>query len=126
MGVMEKAQKKAREAIESTYEGLLTVTEHKPIKDGRTKLTDFQDIIVLQDQPCRLSFETISTASQSSSAASVTQSAKLLVSPDIRIKEGSKLTVTQAGMTADYTCSGTPAVYFSHQEIMLDLFERWA
>ena len=54
------------------------------------------------------------------------QATKLFISPDITIKPGSKITVTQTGVTTEYTGSGVPAVYPTHQEIMLELFESWA
>lgn len=123
---MNTAIKAARKAIENTYIGVITVTEHKKVKDPITKLTEYQDVVVLSDQPCKVSFEKINTAIQSESAATVAQITKLFISPDITIKAGSKITVTQTGITTDYTCSGIPAVYQTHQEIMLDLFERWA
>jgi len=119
------ATKAARKAIESTYEGVLTVTEHKKVTDENTKLTNYQDVVVMENWPCHLSFETLNSAVQSESAAAVAQTAKLFVSPDVVIKAGSKITVTQAGVTTDYTCSGIPAVYETHQEIILELFERW-
>ena len=117
--------KAARKAIESTYIGSLVVIEHQKVKDEVTKLTGYKDVAVIENQPCKLSFESLKTASQSDSAATVTQTTKLFVSPDIVIKAGSKITVTQAGTTTDYTCSGVPAVYLTHQEIILDLFEDW-
>lgn len=54
---MKAAQKAARKAIEATYFGTLTVTEHQTVKDEKTKLTKSVDVVVLQDEPCRLSFE---------------------------------------------------------------------
>lgn len=123
---MEAAYKAARKAIENTYGGVVTVTEHQKVKDAVTKLTEEKDIPVLENQPCRLSFENIKAAVQSDSAAAIAQTTKLFVSPDVSIKAGSKITVTQAGVTTDYTCSGVPAVYPTHQEIVLDLFEDWA
>lgn len=123
--MVKTAIKAARKAIESTYEGVVTVTEHQKVTDEKTKLTNYQDIVVIDSQPCHLSFETLNGAVQSESAAVVTQTTKLFVSPDVTIKAGSKITVTQAGVTTDYTCSGIPAVYETHQEIILDLFERW-
>ena len=122
---MSAAIKAARKAIESTYIGSLVVIEHQKVKDEETKLTGYKDVAVIENQPCKLSFESLKTASQSDSAATVTQTTKLFVSPDIVIKAGSKITVTQAGITTDYTCSGVPAVYLTHQEIILDLFEDW-
>ena len=84
------------------------------------------EVVVLQDQPCRLSFEKLQTAIQSESAATITQSTKLFVSPDVTIKAGSKLTVTQDNATTDYTRSGVPSTYPTHQEITLELFKEYA
>lgn len=123
---MEAAQKAARKAIESTYQGNMVVTEHRKEKDEKSKLTNYQDVVVLENQPCKLSFERLQTAVQSESAASVAQTAKLFLSPDIIIKANSKITVKQAGVTTDYKSSGTPAVYQTHQEIILDLFKGWS
>jgi CMP-2-keto-3-deoxyoctulosonic acid synthetase len=122
---VEAARQAARKAIEATYDGVLTVTEHQKVKDEVTKVTGYKDVVVLTDQPCRLSFERLQTAIQSDSSASVAQTTKLFVSPDIVIKAGSKITVTQAGVTTDYTCSGIPAVYMTHQEIIINLFKSW-
>ena len=123
---MKAAQKAARKAIEATYFGTLTVTEHQTVKDEKTKLTKSVDVVVLQDEPCRLSFEKMQTAVQSESAATIVQGAKIFVSPDISIKAGSKLTVTQDNVTTDYTRSGVPSTYPTHQEIMLELFKEYA
>lgn len=120
------AQGAARRAIEKTYFGILTVTEMKKVKDEKSKLTKNAPVVVLEDQPCKLSFETLKATGQSDSAATVVQVTKLFVSPDISIKAGSKITVTQDGVTTDYTCSGVPAVYPTHQEIVLELFEKFA
>ena len=123
---MKAAQKAARKAIEATYFGTLTVTEHQTVKDEKTKLTKSVDVVVLQDEPCRLSFEKMQTAVQSESAATITQVTKLFVSPDISINAGSKITVSQDNVTTDYTCSGVPAIYPTHQEIILELFKDFA
>lgn len=120
------AQGAARKAVEATYFGTLTVTEMKREKDAKSKLTKTEPVVVLEDQPCKLSFETLKSAVQTDSAATVTQITKLFVSPDVLIRAGSKITVTQDGVTTDYTRSGVSAVYPTHQEIVLDLFERWA
>jgi len=44
----------------------------------------------------------------------------------VDIPEGSKITVTQNGVTHDYERSGKPAVYSCHQEVPLELFKEWA
>lgn len=120
------AQEAARKAQESLYSGVMTVTEHQKMRDDVSKLTDYEDVKVLENQPCRLSFQTLKQASSSESAVAVTQVIKLFLSPDIVIRPGSRITVTQDGVTADYAYSGIPAAYPTHQEIILDRFERWA
>lgn len=126
VNAIKAAQQAARKAIEATYFGTLMVTEMRKVKDERSKLTKDEAVVVLKNQPCKLSFETLQTAVQSDSAATITQVTKLFVSPDISIKPGSKITVSQDNVTTDYTCSGVPAVYPTHQEIMLELFEDFA
>lgn len=121
-----KVVKKARKAMESLYDGICTVTEHQKVKK-ENKSTGFQDVVVLENQPCRLSFKTISNTSQTDNAASsVVQLITLFISPDVKIEPGSKITVTQNGVTTDYKQSGKPAMYDTHQEIVLDLFREWA
>lgn len=124
--VIQAAQEAARKAIEATYFGSFCVTEQRKVRDEKSKLTKTESVIVLENQPCKLSFETVKTAAVSNAAAVVTQITRLFVSPEISIKPGSKITVTQDGITTDYTHSGVPAVYPTHQEILLELFERWA
>lgn len=122
---VQSAKIAARKAIESTYDGVAVVEEYQKVKDEVSKLTSGKPVVVLENQPCRLSFERLQIANQTESAASVTQTTKLFISPDITIKPGSKITVSQAGKTDEYTYSGVPAVYDTHQEIVLKLFEGW-
>lgn len=125
-GAIRAAQKKHREMVESLYEGRATVTEHRKVTNPETKLTSYREVVVSKDQPCRLSFEKIEAAGQGNPVVSTGQTIKLFISPDIVIRPGSKITVTQHGVTEDYTYSGKPAVHATHQEITLRLFERWA
>lgn len=120
------AYKAARKAREALYTGVMTVTERQKIKDERSKLVTEKDVAVLEDQPCKLSFETLKPAGQTQTAAGVTQTIKLFLAPEVTVRPGSKITVTQDNVTADYQSSGVPAIYPTHQEIMLELFERWA
>lgn len=114
-----------RKAIELAYIGTCTITEHQKVKQP-DKSTGFQDVVVLENQPCKLSFERITNTGQSETAATTIQTAKVFISPDITIKPGSKLTITQNGQSTDYKQSGVPALYGSHQEIILELFKGWS
>jgi len=125
MGAIQAAKKAARKAIESTYSGICTIKERRDIKDEKTKISRKTEISVVEGQPCRLSFEKITAAVQTDTAAAVSQGIKLFLAPEIAVKTGSKIVVTQAGVTGEYQLSGVPALYETHQEIMLGLFNGW-
>ena len=117
---------KARKAIESLYDGTCVITEHQKVKK-ENKSTGFQDVVVHENIPCRLSFKTIKNANQTDTAASaLVQVTKVFIAPEIRVKPGSKFTITQNEVTTEYKSSGEPAFYNTHQEIILELFKGWA
>lgn len=121
-----KVVNKARKAIESLYIGSCTITEHQKIKK-ENKSTGFSDVVVLENQPCKLSFQTVnSTTATEMGASVVTQVVKLFIAPEIEIKPGSKITVTQNGVTTEYQNSGVPAIYGTHQAVVLELFKGWS
>ena len=115
-----------REAIESMYEGVCSVTEMQSVKNPTTGIIKQTPIVVLTDQPCRLSHRSAETTTVANGVAVQNRTIKLFVSPDVEIKPGSKITITQNGLTADYKRSGLPAVYESHQEINLIIFDSYA
>lgn len=117
---------KARKALESLYDGACTIIEHKKVQK-ENKSTGFEDVVVLENQPCRLSFQSINTTVPTENGASkVTQIVKMFISPEIEVKPGSKLIVTQNNVTTEYKNSGEPAIYSTHQEIILELFKGWS
>ncbi|HDF5622307.1 TPA: hypothetical protein PC346_003842, partial [Clostridioides difficile] len=53
-----------------------------------------------------------------------TQTIKLFISPNIEVKAGSKLIITnQNNVTKEYVRSGESAIYPNHQEVILELLE---
>lgn len=127
MFLTENQTAKIRQLIEKTYIGKCTISEYKkvPVGDGST---EFQETIVLENQPCRLSFSSSPSTNGNSdnTAQSVIQITKIFISPEINLKSGSKLTVTQNGITKAYKNSGEPAIHATHQEIIVDLFKGWS
>ncbi|WP_317076981.1 hypothetical protein, partial [Clostridium neonatale] len=89
-------------------------------KDPVTKVTSKKDTIVLENQPCRLSYSSVKSTNQSEVNATVQQTIKLFIAPEIEIKEGSKIIITHDGRTTEFKHSGKPAIYSSHQEIVLE------
>lgn len=115
-----------RKAIESLYNGTCTIIEHQKYQK-ENKSTGFKDVKVLENQPCRLSFKTVTEAKPNENTASnIVQSTKVFLAPEITVKPGSKLIITQNGVTTEYKNSGKPAHYETHQEIILELFEGWS
>ena len=80
---------------------------------------------MLEGQPCKLSFEKLAAVVQTETAAIASQGIKLFLAPEIMVKSGSKIIVTQDGVTSEYSTSSQPAVYCTHQEIVLELFRGW-
>lgn len=126
VNMMQKAQQSARKAVESTYTGTCTIIAYRNEMDAATKITGFNDVAVLENQPCKLSFENIDTVSQGENSSDVRQVTKLFIAPEIQIMPGSKIIVEQNGRRQEYELSGIPAVYCSHQEIMLEAAEEKA
>lgn len=115
----------ARRAIESLYSGICTITEYQPTTDPITKITSHTEVDVATNVKCRLSFKHVSVASEGSPAGTVSQRIKLFLAPELQVKPGSKITVTQNGRVTAYSRSSEPATYSTHQEIMLEVFKGW-
>lgn len=112
-------------AIEKTYIGKCEVVEYQEVQNA-DYTTGHEEILVQSNLPCKLSFESNNPVSQSDGVGEVTQTTKVFISPDVNVKTGSKLTVTQNGVTTAYQCSGEPNHYASHQEVTVILFRGWA
>ena len=116
---------KARKAIESLYDGTCTITEYKKVQKPN-KAIAFKEVVVLENQPCRLSFQGVNPTTPTETGASLSQSVQIYLAPEINVKPGSKVTVTQNQVTTEYKSSGQPAHYSTHQRIVLELFKGWS
>lgn len=123
---LEAAKMAARRALEATYTGRCTIIVHQNVTDDDTGLTSSAEKIETEDVPCKASFEKLAAVAQTETAAAAVQSVKLFLAPEVRVGSGSKIVVTQEGVTSEYCASGVPAVYPTHQEIMLELWKEWA
>lgn len=113
-----------RTAIESLYVGVCTITNSQKVFNYVTKRVTFEDVVICENEPCRLSYSSISTADYDKKTSAVEQIIKLFVRPELEVAAGSKITITQNGRTVTYKASGQPAVYTNHQEILLRLDDR--
>lgn len=117
----------ARRDIERLYTDTCSVIEYQGIVDPETHITSSQEVTVLENVPCRVShkYNTLAPAG-TGDAATVELISKLMLSPDVYVKTGSKVIVTRAGVTTAYKCSGEAARYITHQEIVLKTLEGYA
>lgn len=116
----------ARKAIESMYDRTCDVVEYTWTVNATNKRKEYTEETVLEGQKCRLSYQTISNTNQSNPTNNVSQIIKLFLAPEITIKEGSKIIVTKGDIVETYKNSGMPAIYDTHQEIVLVNYEEKA
>lgn len=102
---------------------VVVLTQQLNEENGRTE--DVEST-TQKDIPCRLSFSSSPTTGESNEAFPVSQVTKLFLSKDVDIPPGSKIVVTQNGVTFEFARSGDPAVYSIHQEITVEKFKEWA
>lgn len=126
ISAIEKARKQHKAAVEQLYEDRCTVYELRSVRDEQTKITKKQEVAVYEDLPCKLSFESLSTTTGEAGAAEQAVSVKLFLSPEVDVKPGSKIAFTHDGNDTAYSASGIPGEFVTHQEIMLEIFDRWA
>lgn len=116
---------RVRKAVESQYSGLCTVIERKKVLN-RDKVTEWREVSTEIDLPCRVSYGAKSPTESMGMMAEVGQVVTLFLAPEVEIVVGSKITVQQEGRITEYSSSGQPVRYGSHQEIPLKLFQEWA
>ena len=108
--------------------GKCTIYEYQNVHDPETLQTKQQLVPVVVDEPCRLSQSRVShnqgdVTTVSDAVPYVNNVIALFLRPDLIIKNGSVIDVTQHGRTTRYKGSSEPAVYTNHQEIVLEKYE---
>ena len=117
-----------RKALERLWRDRCTIFHRVETTNPDTNLTDFQETPLFEDQPCKLSFEKL-TSTDENNVATVAQGVKLFISPDIVIPAGCKIVVkrfNQLEREFCYSQSGEAAPFTNHQEITLTLWKGWA
>lgn len=115
----------ARKDLERLYVDTCSIIEYCSVTDPVTHITSpNQEVIVRENVPCKVShkYNTLTPAA-SGDVPSIELLSKLIISPDVQVKPGSKIIVTRNGVSTAYKCSSAPARYFTHQEIMMELLE---
>lgn len=113
-------------AVKSLWKGVCTVTVKSYETDENTGFAVENESSICANEPCRISHKTVTVLSPTDHAYKKVQATVLYITPGITIPEGSKISVTQNGVTKTYRQSGVSAVYTKHQEIPVELVEEWA
>lgn len=114
-----------RQALEKyMWKGRATVKVWEEYEDPVTFITKHGEVTKYLDIPCKLSHKTFTSTSSTGTGAIITKEIKLSLGNECEIPAGSKIIVTQNGITEEYTRSGQPAMFRVHQEIPLELFKE--
>ena len=106
------------------WTGRCTIYEYKDYTDPITHQTIQKEVVFIENEPCRLYYKHEQSNNIQSGAAVVSQSITLFIRPNLEIKPGSVIEITQHGKTVKYKGSGQPAIYTNHQEIILQIYEE--
>lgn len=116
---------KYRKALEKLYIGRFDVIVRTTETDPETKQERIIETSLLTDEPCRLSDVNLQVTG-TGEAPDLIQKKKLFCAPELEIPAGSKIIVTQNGVTTAFHRSSEPTVHECHQEIILDIFKNWS
>lgn len=109
--------------LSTLWIGKCTISEYQEVTNPDTHQTTFDLKPIVTEEPCRLSHSRESTVNVSDGAPYVAQSIVLFIRPNLVIKEGSVIEITQHGVTTKYKRASKPAIYSNHQEVALELYE---
>lgn len=115
----------AKQYIEKLYLDTATVIEYREVEDEITHISNFQEVIVHENIPCKLSHQSERQTGEGVSSG-LSLSSYIMLDPDLVINAGSKIVVTRNGIETAYKNSGEPARHINHQKIMLEIFKGWA
>lgn len=119
------ARKMHRQMVEELYEGTCNIYEKTNVTDPVTKITGQKEKMIYENAACRLSYTRVTPSYKQAEGAKKEQLVKLFLAPEMLVRPGSKIVVTQNNVTETYKMSSLAAAYTSHQEIALEAWKGW-
>ncbi|WP_434302653.1 hypothetical protein [Clostridium botulinum] len=119
---IEKARKQARKAIESLYDCTCSIYKYEKYKDSVTKetKTGINPIPKYEKQSCKVSKQSLSKNNQTDTVNKVLYELKLFIAPELEIRQGDILEVTNIlGVKTKYK-AGEGFPYYTHKEVILN------
>lgn len=126
--IKHKALKRAKDVFESIFDVEMDAYEYEEYKEGN--ITEFREKKYLSDVKCAVSYrdKAISRSKAGSDGdiyMGISREIKLYLPIEVKLKKGSKIVITSNGHKVSYKNSGEPAIYETHQEIGIKLWDRW-
>lgn len=121
ISAIEKARIQSRKALESLYDCTCNIRAYEKYKDHTTKetKTGINPVPKYENQPCRVSKQSLSKNNQTDTINQVTYELKLFIATDVEINQGDEIEVTRFGKTIKYK-AGEGFAYSTHQEVILN------
>ena len=102
-----------------------TIRNTQSVTDKATGITSFQNVVVCENEPCRLSYATTKASALDVDITTASQGVRLFLDAQIEVKEGSTIEITRGNETTAYKSSGVPNKYDTYlQEISLEVVKR--
>ena len=121
--ITERVAPKPKSPLGKLWVGICTIYEYRDVIDPDTYQTKHEMFPLVINEPCRISFTRESTTDKTNGAAKIIQNTMLFIRPDLEIKPGCIIEVTQHGRTVKYKGSSKTALYTNHQEVEIELYE---
>lgn len=121
-GLIDEARAKA---IQSLWTDVCTVTVKDRVTDEDTHISDFRDVVLIEDEPCKLSFSSAPPV-YGDDVQNVSQTVKLFISNAVPVPAGSRVSVTRGENVFEYRSSGEPSIFTYHQELSLSTVKERA
>ena len=115
----------ARVALRRMWKDTCTVYEYQPVL-LENKSTVHEEVAIISNEPCKLSFSSLKHANQTETATKTPQVIKLFLDETLEIKASCKIVVNRRNQIFEYGYSGEAGIFEHHQEIVLIPFEGWA
>lgn len=117
-----------RKAIESRYDNLCSIYVYQDVFDEDTKQIKRERVILLENIPCRLSYQTQAFASlvstQTDGVPETYQGVKMFIAPEYDIPENSEVEVQRYGRLLKFKRSSVPVIHHNHQEVMVEVLDQ--
>lgn len=117
-----------RKAIESRYDNTCSIYVYDDVFDYDTKQTRKERKVLLENVPCRLSYQTQAFASlvstQTDGIPETYQSLKMFIAPELDIPENSEIEVKRSGRLLKFKRSSVPVIHTNHQEVMVEVWDQ--